>query len=146
MVGTLFGEPQKRPVEEWPNTLYMISDIPKNTENLSPGELVATVIRNALTRNAENARQYTERGTGQHSSNQYFTGKLSEVKPHIETTLNRFNKIFNTNENIKYVMLVFKVPNDITIKTDKVYGQRIKSVNPDVIQPDYLEQVYYLED
>ncbi len=143
---SVFLDPEKRPVEDWPNTLYMICDVPKNFLELPIVDLMVEAVRTAQERNFQNSRQYTDEGSGKHNSNQYFTGRLAEVKNHIQVTLNRFDKIFNTDPTKKYVLLVFKVPNDIDIKTDKVYGQRIKSVNPDAIKPLYLHQIYFSEE
>jgi hypothetical protein len=143
---SLFLDPEARPVEEWPNSLYMICDVPRNFLDMPVVDLMVEAVSIAQERNFQNSRNYTDDGSGKHSSNQYFTGKLAEVKHHIEVSLNRFDKIFNKDPSKKYVLLVFKVPNDIEIKTDKVYGQRIKSVNPEVIKPLYLKQVYFFEE
>ncbi len=143
---SLFLDSEARPVEEWPNSLYMICDVPRNFLDMPVVDLMVEAVSIAQERNFQNSRNYTDDGSGKHSSNQYFTGKLAEVKHHIEVSLKRFNKIFNQDPNRRYVLLVFKVPNDIEIKTDKVYGQRIKSVNPEVIKPLYLQQVYFFEE
>lgn len=143
---SIFLDPDKRPVEEWPNSLYMICDVPKNFLDMPVVDLMVEAINIAQERNFQNSRHYSDEGSGQHSSNQYFTGKLAEVKHHIEVTLNRFDKIFNKDPNKKYVLLVFKIPMDIPIKTDKVYGQRIKSVNPEAIRALYLKQIYFFEE
>ena len=143
---SLFLDPEARPVEEWQNSLYMICDVPRKFLDMSIVDLMVEAVSIAQERNFKNARNYTDDGSGKHSSNQYFTGKLSEVKHHIEVSLNRFDKIFNKDPSKKYVLLVFKVPNDIEIKTDKVYGQRIKSVNPEAIKPLYLQQIYFFEE
>lgn len=143
---SLFLNPETRPVEEWPNSLYMICDVPRNFLDMPIVELMVEAVSIAQERNFQNSRNYTDDGSGKHSSNQYFTGKLAEVKHHIEVSLNRFDKIFNKDPSKKYVLLVFKVPNEIEIKTDKVYGQRIKSVNPEAIKPLYLKQVYFFEE
>ena len=143
---SLFLDPEARPVEEWPNSLYMICDVPRSFLDMPIVDLMVEAVSIAQERNFQNSRNYTDDGSGKHSSNQYFTGKLAEVKHHIEVSLNRFDKIFNKEPGKKYVLLVFKVPNDIEIKTDKVYGQRIKSVNPEALKPLYLKQIYFFEE
>ena len=143
---SLFLDPEARPVEEWPNSLYMICDVPRNFLDMPIVDLMVEAVSIAQERNFQNSRNYTDDGSGKHSSNQYFTGKLADVKHHIEVSLNRFDKIFNKDPSKKYVLLVFKVPNDIEIKTDKVYGQRIKSVNPEAIKALYLHQIYFFEE
>ena len=137
---TIDNNPTTIPIEKWPHSLYILVAMPTNSSNMSAENYIAKSIQSAQQINQHNAKSQ------QPHSNQYFTGTLAEVKHHIATSLIRTNHFQVTNTTKRYIMLAFKIPEEINIKTHIGQRKQIIAANPQGIQAEFLHHLYYLQE
>lgn len=122
-------------------TLYLVFELP-NVNNIAshngklitePEVFLRTCLKNAKHRNENNLKD------GIQHSHDYFTDLNHTERHRIPTTLQRLNPAMDTQ---RYGIMSFHVYRDEPVK-NKVYNQRVSSVNPQVIELDRIKSIYY---
>lgn len=100
---------------------------------LSAEDFLKLCIKNVRERNLSNLRE------GTHHSRDYFTNLNRAERYRIPTTLMRLNPDLQEE---RFGIISFWAQKDEPVK-NKVYNQRISSVNPDILTCERVKEIYY---
>jgi len=129
----------QKPAEDY--TLFLVFELPNANDVAShngkliiePARFLLQCLENAKRRNDKNLKE------GLQHSNDYFTDLNHAQRHRIPSTLQRLNQVLDPH---RYAIISFSVYKDEQVK-NKVYNQRVSSVNPLVIELERIKSIYY---
>lgn len=121
--------------------LYLVFELPSANDVASHSGKLITEPEAFLLQCLKNAKQRNEHNLkdGVQHSHDYFTNLNHAERHRIPSTLQRLNPDMETE---RFGIMSFHVFRDEQVK-NKVYNQRVSSVNPQVIDVERIKSIYY---